>query len=121
MSRKKTARRRRTALPRAGESVQAVLLHTVRTRARARGVIPAAVSVAMLLAVALYATHRGGAAPRNTQAMSGADEAVSYVGAQACASCHEQQAKAWRGSQHELAMQHAGEKSVLGNFGDSKF
>src|SRR4051812_10297965 len=121
MSRKKTARRSRTALPRAGESVQAVLLHTASTRSRARWIIPAAFSIAMLLAAALYATHRGSIVPHKVQALSEAGAPVSYVGAQACASCHEQQAKAWRGSQHELAMQHAGVKSVLGNFGNSKF
>jgi predicted CXXCH cytochrome family protein len=47
--------------------------------------------------------------------------AASYVGGQACAACHAAEYKAWRGSHHDLAMQVADEKTVLGNFSDAKF
>ena len=47
--------------------------------------------------------------------------AASYVGGQACAACHAAEYKAWRGSHHDLAMQVADEKTMLGNFNDAKF
>ena len=47
--------------------------------------------------------------------------AASYVGGQACAACHSAEYQAWKGSHHDLAMQVADEKTVLGNFNDAKF
>jgi len=44
-----------------------------------------------------------------------------YAGAQSCMSCHTAQYAAWKGSHHDLAMQHANAKSVLGNFEDVSF
>jgi predicted CXXCH cytochrome family protein len=44
-----------------------------------------------------------------------------YVGVAACEGCHAKEHAAWRGSQHDLAMQVASDKSVLGNFGGAKF
>jgi cytochrome c553 len=44
-----------------------------------------------------------------------------FVGAAACAECHAKEHAAWRGSDHDLAMQVADEKSVLGNFAGAKF
>ena len=44
-----------------------------------------------------------------------------YVGREQCLSCHEQQYQAWQGSHHDLAMQEANEKTVLGDFNDTKF
>ncbi len=43
-----------------------------------------------------------------------------YVGAQNCKSCHEDVFHEWEGSHHQLAMQVANEKTVLGNFDNSK-
>src|SRR4051794_25153856 len=45
--------------------------------------------------------------------------AATFIGSETCAGCHRAQAQLWRGSQHQLAMQHADEKSVLGDFGDA--
>jgi tetratricopeptide (TPR) repeat protein len=58
----------------------------------------------------------GGArnAPANTAAGSAA--AATFVGSKTCASCHEAEAKLWRTSQHKLAMDHATDRSVLGDF-----
>jgi predicted CXXCH cytochrome family protein len=47
--------------------------------------------------------------------------APTYVGASACAACHANEAKAWRGSDHDLAMQAASAQSMLGNFDNAKF
>lgn len=46
---------------------------------------------------------------------------ASYVGGKRCISCHADQAKAWSGSDHDLAMQVANEKTVLGNFDNAHF
>jgi predicted CXXCH cytochrome family protein len=47
--------------------------------------------------------------------------AAIFVGSETCAGCHRAEAERWRGSQHERAMQHATEKSVLGDFNDASF
>ncbi len=47
--------------------------------------------------------------------------AATFVGSEACAGCHRAEAELWRGSQHQLAMQHATAKSVLGDFNDASF
>ena len=47
--------------------------------------------------------------------------AATYVGGQTCTSCHANEHAAWSGSHHDLAMQVADDKSVLGNFADAKF
>jgi predicted CXXCH cytochrome family protein len=44
-----------------------------------------------------------------------------YVGAAACAGCHAKEYASWLGSQHQLAMQHANSKSVLGDFNHATF
>ncbi len=56
-------------------------------------------------------------------AMAGAagDSVPRHVGAAACAECHPRQTEQWRGSHHALAMQEANEKTVLGDFGGTRF
>ena len=46
---------------------------------------------------------------------------ATFVGSETCAGCHRSEAEHWRGSQHKLAMQHATDKSVLGDFADASF
>ena len=46
---------------------------------------------------------------------------ATYVGAATCKGCHEAAYNEWRGSHHDLAMQEASDKSVLGNFANAKF
>jgi predicted CXXCH cytochrome family protein len=45
----------------------------------------------------------------------------SFVGSEACASCHQGEARLWRASQHAHAMDHASEKTVLGDFSNTSF
>ncbi|HTO49423.1 MAG TPA: multiheme c-type cytochrome [Burkholderiales bacterium] len=45
---------------------------------------------------------------------------AAFVGSTQCASCHEGSYQAWKGSHHALAMQHASEQTVLGDFGGAK-
>jgi predicted CXXCH cytochrome family protein len=57
-------------------------------------------------------------------AFSGGSPAVAaatFVGSEACAGCHRTEAELWRGSQHRLAMQHATDKAVLGDFNGTSF
>ena len=44
--------------------------------------------------------------------------ASGFVGSGACAGCHEAETKAWRGSDHDLAMAEATDATVLGDFGN---
>ncbi len=45
----------------------------------------------------------------------------SYVGGEACAECHAEQARLWTGSDHDLAMQGVDDTTVLGDFDDAIF
>ena len=47
--------------------------------------------------------------------------AATFVGSETCAGCHQAQAKQWHSSQHKHAMDHASEKTVLGDFTDASF
>ena len=42
-----------------------------------------------------------------------------FVGSETCAGCHQAEAELWRSSQHKHAMDHATDKSVLGDFNDA--
>jgi len=44
-----------------------------------------------------------------------------FIGSAACADCHRAQTEAWKTSQHAQAMQHANDKTVLGNFDNAAF
>ena len=44
-----------------------------------------------------------------------------HVGGAVCAECHPKEKVAWQGSDHDLAMQVADQKSVLGDFAGAKF
>ena len=46
---------------------------------------------------------------------------AGFVGGQKCAECHKPEYDKWQGSHHDLAMDLANEKSVLGNFNDAQF
>jgi predicted CXXCH cytochrome family protein len=47
--------------------------------------------------------------------------ASGYVGRASCAECHTEATEAWRGSDHDLAMDIATEETVLGDFDDATF
>jgi predicted CXXCH cytochrome family protein len=46
---------------------------------------------------------------------------ATFVGSETCAGCHQTEAAPWGSSQHKLAMQHATDKTVLGDFRDATF
>jgi predicted CXXCH cytochrome family protein len=58
---------------------------------------------------------------QSTTAKSATLATAAFVGSEGCAGCHEAQAKRWRTSQHALAMDHATDKSVLGDFSGATF
>jgi hypothetical protein len=60
-------------------------------------------------------------APVLYEALRGADPAATFVGSDACAGCHQAETKLWQSSHHKLAMDHASDKSVLGDFADASF
>ena len=47
--------------------------------------------------------------------------AAAFVGGQQCTSCHQEEARAWRNSHHDLAMQNASDESIAGDFSGSAF
>ena len=46
---------------------------------------------------------------------------ATFVGSETCAGCHRDEAERWRVSQHNHAMDHATDKTVLGDFNDTGF
>ena len=44
--------------------------------------------------------------------------APGFVGSKECSACHDEQFKNWKGSHHDLAMQHANSQTVIGDFND---
>lgn len=50
-----------------------------------------------------------------------ASNTPEYVGREGCASCHQHETVRWKGSHHDLAMQHASEEAVLGDFSGVEF
>ena len=46
---------------------------------------------------------------------------ATFVGSETCAGCHQAETDLWRTSQHKHAMDHATEKTVLGDFNDASF
>lgn len=47
--------------------------------------------------------------------------APGYVGSASCQQCHSEAVADWQGSHHDLAMQHADQDTVLGDFNDAAF
>lgn len=71
-------------------------------------------SVAFAAAPQAEARPDPGAAP-------GARAVASHIADRECLACHADQARAWTGSKHQLAMQAATPDTVLGDFADARF
>jgi Flp pilus assembly protein TadD len=80
----------------------------------------AAVAATAVLAIGFILQFRSGEFSRRSPPTNLGAEAT-FVGSETCAGCHQAQAKLWQGSQHQLAMAHATDKSVLGDFSDATF
>jgi len=58
---------------------------------------------------------------RQQRSSSAPAAAADYVGAAACGQCHAKEHTEWSGSQHDQAMQHVSDKTVLGSFEGTRF
>ena len=57
-------------------------------------------------------------APLLAQEGSSENRAAQFVGSDACVDCHIEEVAAWQGSHHDMAMRHADNASVLGDFNE---
>src|SRR5262249_55579701 len=76
---------------------------------------------AALAAVTVVAAVGGHLLWRRSAATAANAAPATFAGSETCAGCHRSQADLWRGSQHQRAMDHASDKSVLGDFNDASF
>ncbi|MEW6463877.1 MAG: tetratricopeptide repeat protein [Pseudomonadota bacterium] len=67
----------------------------------------------------LLAASSFGAADAQSPAL--ATNPAGYAAAESCMSCHDEQARAWKDSDHDWAMRKAEPSSVLGDFADTSF
>ena len=81
----------------------------------------AAGAAAVVLLVGLTHGVLRGNWPISPKAAASDQSALAFVGSESCAGCHRFEAELWRSSQHKQAMDHAGDKSVLGDFNDASF
>jgi predicted CXXCH cytochrome family protein len=73
-----------------------------------------------VLAIGLLVQFRNGGLD-STAPLHALEANATFVGSESCAGCHQAEARLWQGSQHQLAMAHATDKSVLGDFSDATF
>ena len=73
-----------------------------------------------VMVVLLVGACGPGEAPEQSTAVALPTE-VTFVGRESCADCHPNETGKWTGSHHDLAMQHASETSMLGDFNDARF
>jgi len=86
-------------------------------RGRWKIIWPVLTAIVVLIAGVLFTMHRQSPAPpANT-----AQEEARFIGSPACKDCHVDAYNSWQGSQHQLAMQHATDATVRGDFNNAKF
>ena len=122
MSKKKKARRGSAPSQRAGGPPPAagpIAPAGARSRAWWWWIALAAIAGFALTATLAYHAQNGVKKPPPVEVA--ASSIGDYVGAKACAACHARETEGWKGSHHDLAMQHANAQSVLGNFDDARF
>ncbi|MCC7041910.1 MAG: hypothetical protein IT516_16505 [Burkholderiales bacterium] len=91
------------------------------SRRRWPWLVAAAASVAVAaFALVAYLGHERPASPRVAKPAA-APPAATFVGTATCSGCHASEGGAWRGSDHDLAMQRADATSVLGDFANAHF
>jgi predicted CXXCH cytochrome family protein len=88
-------------------------------RSRLRTMLIAAAAIVVLAAAGGLAFQLLDLSAADT--FRGTDAALAFVGNEACAGCHRSEAELWRSSHHRLAMQHADDTSVRGDFHDASF
>jgi Flp pilus assembly protein TadD len=116
---------RRSRKKAAGEPKKAIETQISRSRLLSKPVMWVALAaVAFIVLLGVIAVQKGTGGLRSLaegRSFEGASAPATFVGSESCAGCHHAQAKLWQGSQHQLAMAHATERSVLGDFADATF
>ena len=92
-------------------------MSTVRLAAWAVRALIGALAVGLACAGGCRRADDGGGAVAETTASA----AASYVGRDACVSCHREEVERYTGSHHDLAMQLPTSETVLGDFRDASF
>jgi predicted CXXCH cytochrome family protein len=106
------------AAPQASE--QAAASHAAKPAPSRRGLWLFAIAAAALAGVAGFALFVAtGGSPLSGGPTQG--EKPAFVGSEVCAGCHQAEAGLWHASQHAHAMDHATDKTVLGDFNDASF
>jgi tetratricopeptide (TPR) repeat protein len=77
--------------------------------------------IALFGGIAVHMRTGGFRMLAQNHSFEGAPASATFVGSETCVGCHQTEAKLWQGSQHQLAMAHATDKSVLGDFSDATF
>lgn len=88
---------------------------------RAWGALLILILVAAIAALLYRQSRPPVDAPPSVAAVPAARPAATFVDETSCAGCHAEQAQAWHGSHHDLAMQEPTDATVLGNFDDASF
>ncbi len=91
---------------------------TVGFSGRKKNWVAAVAAAAIVTAFGLAFYFLNGSRPISNPQTS---RLATFVGSETCAGCHQAEAKLWNASQHKAAMQHATDKTVLGNFNDANF
>jgi predicted CXXCH cytochrome family protein len=93
------------------------------SRSKRKVALVALGAAALVLSIGLgfqFLIDGSGNAPLGTRP-SASIATAAFVGSETCAGCHQAEAKLWQGSQHKHAMDHATDKSVLGDFNNASF
>ena len=114
---KKSGGKSRENLSRRPEAPVAAAI-TTDSHTRTRTWLTVGIGLLVAIGVAQY-VYRGNHQTEPVIAKSIAH--AEYVGGKSCTACHAEQAKAWTGSDHDLSMQIADAKTVLGNFDNTSF
>ncbi len=80
--------------------------------------LPSVVVACLLSSACTKKAEETTSEPRGAASPVAAPAPAKYVGTATCAPCHEDEHEKWRGSNHDLAMQHASAETVLGSFED---
>src|SRR5204863_4296306 len=86
---------------------------------RAVLVIFAVIALLVCFGILVWPLLSGGVYQLASFSRTGPSGVAAFVGSETCTGCHRTEADLWHGSQHKQAMDHATEKSVLGDFNDA--
>lgn len=102
----------------AGEPTRAAPQETISDKSRSAAFSGILIWIATLSTVLIAVAAGLGFHFRNG---NGAAPAQNFIGSEACSGCHHAEAKLWEASQHKAAMQHATDRTVLGDFNNGSF